>query len=235
MNEIAIIPTNTCPPDLATLEKTTDALRVFAAEIQLDISDGIFSPVKSWPYNGQEQEIEKMTKGEFQLPRAENLAYEVHLMVQEAREIGVQLAKAGAHRILGHIESFSDETVAHEALDAWREAGAREAGLAVLMPTSLEVLEPVIGACDVVQLMTIPRIGSQGAPFADGAIERVAELHRRHPEITIAVDGAVSEENIQDLTRAGARRFGVGSAISKAKDPAASYAALKALAEQALV
>ena len=57
----------------------------------------------------------------------------------------------------------------------------------------------------------------------------------RFPDTLISVDGGVSSDNIADLVRAGARRFGVGSAISKASDPAAAHKALLALAQEAII
>jgi ribulose-phosphate 3-epimerase len=229
---VEIIPTNTCPQDIGELSRRTEFFASFAPVVQLDISDGLFSPVTSWPYSGGQQE-ELLAMQQKGLPHKEKISYEIHLMVQEAREIGIQLAQGGASRVIGHIESFADTDAAHGALDAWRQNGAIEAGLALLMHTPLEVLDPLVAASDVVQLMTIPRIGAQGAPFAEGAIERVEELHARYPKTLIEVDGGISDANIAALARAGARRFGVGSAISKASDPKAAYERLKGLAESA--
>jgi len=92
----------------------------------------------------------------------------------------------------------------------------------------------MITACDVVQVMSIATLGKQGAPYDVRAIARIKELHTKYPELVISVDGGVSEKNIADLARAGARRFGVGSAITKAPDPKAAYLNLKAIAESAL-
>lgn len=229
---IEIIPTNTCPPDLAELSKRSEFFAQFSEWVQLDISDGMFTSERSWPYGeGQWAELEALADDPSKLPFAGDLKYETHLMVEEPREIGLRLAEAGVRRVIGHVEAFADEKEIHTALDAWRSAGALEVGLAILLDTPLPVLEPMIPACNVVQVMSIATLGRQGASFDQRAIVRIEELHARYPELLISVDGGVSENNIAELVRAGARRFGVGSAITKAADPKAAYEKLKSLAE----
>lgn len=232
---IEIIPTNTCPPDLAELSRRSAFFAGFAESVQLDISDGAFTPERSWPYAaGQWTELESLASGSQRLPSIEHLKYETHLMVEEPRELGLRLAQAGVQRIIGHVEAFADEKEILEALSAWRGAGAAEVGLATLLDTSFAVLEPMIGACDVVQVMSIATLGRQGAPFEPRVVVRIEELHTHYPELVISVDGGVSEKNIAALVRAGATRFGVGSAITKATDPKSAYEQLKTIAEHAL-
>ena len=223
---VEILPT-CVPQGAADLAACARAIRPFSSEIHIDITDGIFAPSLTWPYAKQGE------FGDFDLSGAAELVKEVHLMVEEPRKIGIQFAKAGAFRILGHVEAFQSEEDAHGALDAWKRSGAREVGLGILMDTPLEVLEHHLLIVDVVHMMSIARIGTQGIPFDPRSIERIAEFHERHPEILISVDGGVAGSNIADLIRAGARRFGVGSAIAKAADPRKAFHALQTLAENA--
>ena len=230
---IEIIPTNTSPETLAELSRRTELLKEISPWIQLDLDDGIFVPVISWPYqSGQWAELEKMAQAR-SLPHARAVNCEVHLMVREPRAIGTLLARAGERRIIAHIEAFNDNAAVLEAFSAWKAAGVSEAGLSVLLETSLARLEPFIAECDAVQLMAIAELGRQGASFEPRVTERIQELHARYPELVIALDGGVAEANIADLVRAGATRFGVGSAIMKSDDPSAAYARLRALAESA--
>jgi len=232
---IEIIPTNTCPPDYAEMSRRSEFFAGFAEWVQLDISDGAFTSALSWPYGtGQRDELESMAAGALELPSAPPLRYETHLMVEEPRELGMRLAEGGIARIIGHVEAFGDDKEILSALDSWRSAGAREVGLALLLDTPLPVLEPMLGACDVVQVMSIATLGAQGAPYDVRAIARIKELHTKYPELVISVDGGVSLKNIAELAAAGATRFGVGSAITKAANPGAAYAELKATAESAL-
>ena len=232
---IEILPTNTCPPDLAELLRRSEMFASFAPAIQLDVGDGKFVPEASWPYReGQESDIQKMLESSLSLPLSDRMFYEVHLMVEEPLEIGKALARAGARRIIGHVEGFADKREAIFALRSWKDINASEVGLAVLLDTPLPVVLPLAADCDVVQLMSIASLGYQGANFEERVLPRIEELHEQYPSLVIEIDGGVSEKNIEMLVRAGARRFGVGSAIMKAEDPAAAYATLKTLAESAL-
>ncbi len=220
-----ILPTNTCPPDLSELSRRSESFSGFATEIQLDIADGIFAPAVSWPYHDvQWAQLETMAAEGGSLPHAPAVAYEAHLMVQEPRALGELLARVGCMRLLPHVETFPDADAAQGIFDAWKKAGAREVGLALLIDTPLETIDPFIGLCDVVQVMSIARIGAQGEAFDERALSRVEEIHAKYPSLMVAVDGGVSEANIEALVRAGANRLCVGSAISKSEDPAAAYA-----------
>ncbi len=223
---IEIIPTYV-PRDSEDLAAGAAKIRTFASSIHLDVDDGIFAPHLTWPYTQAE------IFGTFDLSSLAALEIEVHLMVEQPREIGIAFARAGAARIIGHVEAFSSGEDVHGTLDAWRRNGAREVGLGILMGTPFELLEHHLLIANAVHMMSIATIGVQGIPFDPRSAERIAEFHERHPEILISVDGGVSENNITSLVRAGARRFGVGSAISKADNPKAAYENLKAIAENA--
>jgi len=220
-----IIPTNTCPPDFSELGKRTEEFAVFSPSVQLDIADGIFAPVTSWPYQaGQLTEFQSAIAHGVKLPLAEHVLYEVHLMVSDVREVGLHLSRAGATRLLPHVEVFENVESAREVFKEWKDAGVRETGLSILLDTPLNALDPFIADCDVVQLVSIAKIGAQGQPFDERALTRVEELHARYPDLMVAVDGGVSEANIESLVRAGANRLCVGSAISKSENPALSFA-----------
>lgn len=211
--------------DLAACVRVTRAL---APSLHVDVVDGLFAPHLTWPY------VKAGVFAPFDLSVLAGIDAEVHLMVESPREIGCAFARQGAARIIGHVEAFSDTNEAHGALDAWRQNGAHEVGLGLLMDTPLEVIEPLVGTCDIVHLMSIATIGTQGIPYDPSAPARIAEFHARFPKAVISVDGGVSEKNIRDLVRAGATHFGVGSAIMRSENPGAAYENLKSLAESAL-
>lgn len=227
-----VIPTNTCPKTLDELAARSLAFSAYAPVVHLDVSDNKFAPTQSWPFfDGQWHELESMGVGPQKLPLAgSQLSYEVHLMIENPLSAGVAFARAGVDRIIAHVEAFRHADGALDAFKMWRLSGAREVGLAILMDTPLDTLRPFAGICDEFLVMTIATVGKQGIPFDERGIERVSELHKRHPDITIAADGGVSEHNILRLAKAGASRFCVGSAIEKQEDPASAYAALLAKA-----
>lgn len=190
----------------------------FAPVIHIDAADGRFAPNTTW----------MPTVGDVFMEGA----YEAHLMVKEPMVTGIAFARAGVKTIVGHVETTGTETEA--VFDAWRGAGATEVGLAILLQTPIDALEPYVHLCDRVLFMTIGSIGVQGIPFEESGITRIADFHTLHPHVPIAVDGGVSEKNIERLAQAGATIFSVGSAISKATDPAAMYTRLLSLAEGAI-
>ncbi len=224
---IEIVPTCVAR-DVSDIVQCTQTTRVFTQALHIDVDDGLFAPHLTWPYT------RAGVFEPFDLSALAGISAEVHLMVEEPREIGVAFARAGASRIIGHAEAFPDATAAHGALDAWRQNGASEAGLGLLMATPLEVVEPLVPACDIVHLMSIATIGTQGIPYDPSAPARIAAFHAKFPNTIISVDGGVSEKNIANLVRAGATHFGVGSAIMRSESPASAYARLKSLAESAL-
>jgi len=205
-----VIPT-IVPETFADLSAKQSVLGAFAPALHIDVADGVFAPTQTWLPAGET------------LPEHNRIFHEAHLMVSEPHEVGLTFARAGAKRVVGHVEAFKSAEAVFSTFDAWRAAGASEVGLALLLDTPLATVEPYLARCDSITLMTIATIGRQGIPFDPRAVARVRELHEKHPELAIAVDGGVSESNIAELARAGASRFSVGSALAKADDPRAVY------------
>lgn len=223
---IEILPT-CVPRDAKAVTMCVDSVRSFAPAVHIDIDDGRFASVTTWPYT-EPGTFEEPT----QLPAFPS---EIHLMVEESHAVGLAFARAGAMRIIGHVEGFADKGEVFSALHAWKDAGASEVGLGILFATPFEVIEPYVSECNVVHMMSITTIGTQGIPYEKSAPARIAEFHERFPDTLISVDGGVSEKNIAELMRAGARRFGVGSAVMKSADPAGAYVHIQKLAEAALL
>ena len=224
---IEIIPT-VVPQKKEDIAANANIIRTFCDWMHVDIVDGVFAPTATWPYKSPG------VFNSFDLDDASDLSVEAHLMVEELRLLGDACVKSGAKRILGHIEAFSDIASAREALDSWRTLGAIEVGLGLLMQTPIEEIAPLIAECDVVHLMSIARIGTQGIPFDAEAPARISEFHQRYPGVRISVDGGVAESNLKDLIAAGVTRFGIGSAIMKAPDPEVAYQRLNEVAEASL-
>ena len=216
---IEIIPT-VVPNSLSEINEVSERYSSFASFFHIDVADGRFAPNTTWlPSEG-----DRLPKG---------YSYEVHLMVSDPCAIGLSFVKAGAHTLIGHIEAFSNTKEAERTFEEWKKAGVCKIGVGVLLQTPLEEVEPYLPFVDFVLFMTIARIGVQGIPFDERGVARIAEFRSIHPEVALAVDGGVSKDNIAKLARAGAARFGVGSAISKSTYPSDAYACLRELAEGA--
>lgn len=225
-SEIEILPTSV-PRTRDDFLFDARTISTFTNRMHLDVTDGAFTPGFSWPY------YERGMLGEVTFADAPPLFIEVHLMVKEPRDIGLRFIDAGARRIIAHKESFSSPGDMQQTLELWRERGA-EAGLALLLDTPIHTFAPQAGLCDFVHLMTIASIGTQGIPFDARGIDRVRVIHANFRGLTISVDGGVSEQNIGEMVRSGARRFCVGTAVMKAMEPSAAYGVIKIAAESAL-
>jgi ribulose-phosphate 3-epimerase len=223
---IEIIPA-IMPHDMNMFREQAQTVSRFSSIAQLDVMDGKFVPGVSWPFDNNDP----IELTEFPVP---SLVWEAHLMIENPHEVGVQFAAIGAERIVGHIEAFGAETVAREALQAWRAAGARKVGISLLLDTPLESITPLVdsGDADYVQVMGIATIGVQGSDFDERTYKRVRTLRQKYPDLHIAIDGGVDENNARELIDAGATRLAVGSGIWKTEDPAAAYRALLAIANE---
>jgi len=223
MSKAEIFPT-AVPKDENDLKECARFVSTFSKNLHIDADDGIFTPITCWPY----------TAGgileEFDLSSVQALETEVHLMVQDPREIGRKFARAGARAVFGHVETFTDAEDARQTLESWRREGAREVGMAILLDTPVEALGPFVSLCDFVCFMSSAQIGSQGAQFDFRVLERIRTTHDLYPDLQIEVDIGVSEKTIDSLVQAGVTRFAVGSAITRADDPAAVYNRLLELA-----
>jgi len=204
------------PKDGDELDHLVNIISPFSNWVQLDVMDGIFVFDKSWPYVSDTPIREVMDKG---LP--ESVSFEIHLMTQKPGAIGLAFIESGARRIIPHIEVFEDEEEAIKTLYEYKDAGAEEVGISLLLSTPLASIEPLLleGIVDVVQVMAISEIGSQGKSFDDKSLERISRLRGEHPDLVISVDGGVTSENAGALIESGANRLASGSYILKSDNP----------------
>ena len=216
---IEIIPT-VVPKSFDDIVAAKARYIAFSKSIHIDAADGQFAPNRTWlPLSGEK------------LPDAAVLFYEARLMIETPLSIGVAFARAGAKRVIGHIEAFDNAECAREAFDMWQKAGATEVGVAIAFDTRLEELAPYTALCDFVHMMTVKTIGKQGAPFETPSIDRVAQIRARYPNMIISVDGGETVDSVDDLARVGATRFCIGSALAKAKEQKKEESRLRKAAE----
>lgn len=209
MNEI--IPT-VVPKSLVDVEASVVRYGAHARTIHIDATDGDFAFPTTWLPGADER-----------LPIQEGLSYEAHVMARDARSCGERFARAGAWRIIAHVETLGTTDDARNTFALWRLAGAGEAAAAVLIDTPLNMVEPLADDLHALHLMSVAKIGAQGQQLDERIYDRVAEARRRFPGLTIAVDGGVTLENIAALRDAGASRFCVGAALASASDVSSAY------------
>lgn len=221
------------PESFAELEEKVARVASLVPLVQVDVCDGIFVPFKSWPYDSWPNSDFEALLGEVRkLPFLEKVSYEVDLMVKNPRQAAFDWITAGAVRVIIHVESSADpaELIREICTRYGNSAESRtvvEVGIAVGQETALESIEPLITLVDVVQIMGIARIGSQGEPFDGRTYGRLRALREKYPKLILSVDGGVSAENAGRLVASGANRLVSGSYIYMSDDPRMAIETLK--------
>lgn len=193
--------------------------------VQLDIMDGRFVMARTWPYFPGDQHFARIVSEEEGMPEWETLGFEVDLMVGRPEEAILQWIRAGASRIIVHVEGMKDFEAIREAIPE----GLIELGLALNTTTSLSTIESYLDRIDFVQCMGIARIGFQGEEFDERVLAHIRALRASRPDMPISVDGAVNFETARVLVDAGATRLVSGSAILESDDVALAIDDMKNL------
>jgi len=153
------------------------------------------------------------------LRKATELILDCHLMIEEPGRYAVQFVEAGANMVSVHVEA---DVHLHRTLTGIREAGAK-AGIAINPATPLSALEEALQYADFILLMSVnPGFGGQSyiQPSTD-KIRRLKEMiDAKRLSTKIEVDGGVDENNIAEVTAAGAEMIVAGSAVFGKPDPA---------------
>lgn len=204
--------------------------------VQLDVMDGVFTPHTSWPY-GDEQRFARMVKKREKLPFADEVEFEIDLMVSEPEHVIEDWMHLGARRLIVHIDSTEKleniirDVAAHVTRATVEELEVVSLGLAIGTTTPIERVEPYMYDIEFVQCMGIEKIGKQGQPFDERVIDQIELLKRLHPELIVSVDGSVNLTTAPRLIEAGATRLAVGSAIFGSDDPIGALKKIQALGQ----
>ncbi len=220
------------PVDLEDLRDRMAQINGLASLVQIDVCDGKFVPNKTWPYcKGGMDEFNKIIEEEEGFPFWDSLDFEIDLMVRKPEEVMHDWIKAGAKRLVFHLESApnileSIEKLRAEYGTAQDEPFHLEIGLSLDIRTPNEEAYEILNLIDeeghsivdFVQFMGIDNVGFQHQEFNDQVLEKISDLRDYYPELPISVDGGVSFDNAADLISAGATRLISGSAILESGD-----------------
>ena len=208
------------------LEEEVKKVSKFAHLIQIDISDGIFTPFKTWPYNGRDVDFfEKLKTQEVGWPKWEDVEYEIHLMVKSPENILFDWINSGASAIIAHIEATEDF---QKVIDVCREHSVA-VGIAIKPSTDIARIENFVSQVDFIQCMGSDELGKHGVGLEDKAVMQIKSLQKIYPERIIAIDIGVSEFTEEILISAGADKLVSGSAILEASNPEEVFRQLQSL------
>ena len=182
-----------------------------AQMLHYDVMDGHFVPNISFGV----PVLKSLHKG---MPAA---FYDVHLMISDPVKYAPDFAKAGANLITFHLEAVPDAVP--ETIAAIRAVGC-QVGISIKPGTPAEAVYPYLDDLDLVLVMSVEP-GFGGQKFMPSALDKLsalrAERDRRGLHTLLEVDGGVNTETGPQCAAAGADWLVTGSALFKAKDPAA--------------
>lgn len=168
-----------------------------AKRAHIDIIDGVYANNKT---------IQPLSLEDFQT----DLSLDFHLMVDEPINWVERCIRAGADRIIGHIEMMSD----------WRafvvkvvEAGVSP-GLAIDIGSDpKEIPGDILESLEVITVMSVPA-GFGGQEFHSEALDKIEYLNKIRQEnnysYLISDDGGITFEKIEDLSNAGVDEVIIG-------------------------
>ncbi len=202
------------------LEKEIKKVAKFAKIIQIDISDGIFVPTKTWPYNGRDAEYFEQLKTENDgWPMWMEVNYEIHLMIKNPEETVRDWIYTGATTIIAHIEATDDF---QKVIDICRE-NMVSIGIAIKPSTDISKIEKFVHQVDFIQVMGSDKLGKHGVELEEKAIEQIKTLHGHYPESIIAIDIGVTVDTAKKLVLNGVKKLITGSAIFDSDNPEETY------------
>lgn len=209
MNRHIICPTVTAF-DTHAYRIQMERLEPFCERVHIDLMDGKFAPT--------------LSPGLTQIWWPDKMTADIHLMYQDPMAEIDQLLYLAPHLVIIHQEA----TVNHrEFADKLRSRGIK-AGLALLADTAVEQARENILSFDHF-LVFSGDLGKHGGTADTGLLSKVLEIRRYHPDVEIAWDGGINDQNAEVLIAGGVDVLNVGGFIQNATDPSAAYATLKAI------
>ncbi len=214
------------PETKKQLEEEINLVSDFAKIVQVDISDGVFTPVATWPFNGKDSQFfEDLKSEDVGWPKWEEMEIELHLMVEKPEEVLENWIHTGISAVVVHVEAVKDM---QKIIDQCRTFEVA-LGLAIKPKTDVENLVPYVNEIDFIQVMGSDNLGRHGVELEDSAIEMIKKLHNLYPERIIGIDIGVTEETAEELVKAGATKLISGSAILHSDSPIRVFNYLKSI------
>lgn len=175
--------------------------------VQIDISDGKFTKAKTWNKPEQLKELRIKNK------ELRKIKFEIHLMVENPEAWTKKWLKAGANRVIVHVEGISNRRLVN---------GNKKIGVAIKPETPVEKLISYLNKTKIVQLLAV-KPGYSGQKFNNGIVKKIKFLKKNYPKVIVEIDGGINPKTAKLVKKAGADIAVSGSYIFDSKDLRASY------------
>lgn len=156
------------------------------------------------------------------------LFLDVHLMIENPEKYLSQFAKAGADLLCVHLETLKNP---HQVLKDIRSLG-KKVGLAINPDKKFSYVQSYLPEVDMVLFMSVFP-GFAGQKFIPDILPEIKKCRefilQNNLKIDIEIDGGINRETVHPAITAGANIIVAGSAIFKAKNPAAEVKFYKSL------
>ena len=178
-----------------------ERINVFTRRVQIDVSDGTFTPALTlditniwWPKNWE---------------------VDLHLMMAKPSDSLDTVLKLSPSLCIMHAEAAEDLLPTFAVL---KEHGIKT-GVALLPSTYPGKVKHYIDAADHV-LIFAGQLGAQGGVADLMQMEKIPLVRNMKPEVEIGWDGGANITNVRAIAHADIDIINVGSAISRAENPA---------------
>jgi len=221
------------------LERKIKLVEPYVKSVQIDIMDGIFVPNITWNNPEELKNIETELNTEVHL-MVEDVERETGRWLDSGvGRILVHFEALASEKLKA--ENEKQQQKIKNLINKCQEHGI-ELGIALNLETPVDVLDKIcqcesakgrtkqsrritaklfrhftprndVCAIDVVQLMSIEKIGAHGYPFSENVIPKIKILRQKYPGVKIEVDGGINLQNARLVAEAGADVLVIGSAI----------------------
>ena len=172
------------------LEDKLKKVETFVDWVQIDISDGIYTPNVTWNNPTDLHNIKS------------SVNIEVHLMIKDPERHIAEWIDSGAKRIIVHVSSENDYQKISEIAKLVKERGL-EFGIAITPEIHVESVEKIIPLVGIVLLLAVDP-GFSGQKFQPIILEKIKCLRALFPIVTIEVDGGINVKTAKECIEAGA-------------------------------